>query len=168
MSVSDIDRYLLNDVVVLRPTLANEARLGLLRSVGVAMPAQPLNPTDLGIRVGTDDAVGLPQLGIGGGLNFGGPANTFTRRQGTTFVVSDTLSYQGKNHSLRMGGDYRRYNSQGYTRDSGRLNFRRWPISSQGLPRLHHHHRRPTRGHFSKYGRPVHCQTSYGFRQNRR
>ena len=115
--------FTLNDVAVLRPTLVNELRLGFLRSVGVAMPAQLLNPTDLGIRVGNDDAVGLPQLGIGGGLNFGGPANTFTRRQGTTFVVSDTVSYQGKNHSLRMGGDYRRYNSQGYTRDSGRLNF---------------------------------------------
>lgn len=113
----------LNNVAVLRPTLVNEARFGFLRSVGVAMPAQLLNPTELGMRVGNDDAVGLPQIGVAGGLNLGGPANTFTRRQGTTFVVSDTLSYQGKNHSLRTGGDYRRYNSQGYTRDSGRLNF---------------------------------------------
>ena len=113
----------LNDVSVLHPTLVNEARLGVLRSVGVATPAQLLNPTDLGIRVGSDDAVGLPQISVGGGLNFGGPANTLTGRQGTTFVVSDTISYQRDGHSLRMGGDYRWYNSQGYTRDSGRLNF---------------------------------------------
>ncbi len=115
--------FTLNDVSVLGPTLVNEARLGFLRSVGVAAPAQLLNPTDLGIRVGSDDAVGLPQISVGGGLNFGGPANTLTGRQGTTFVVSDTISYQRDGHSLRMGGDYRWYNSQGYTRDSGRLNF---------------------------------------------
>lgn len=115
--------FTLNDVSVLRPTLVNEARLGFLRSVGVAAPAQLLNPTDLRIRVGSDDAVGLPQISVGGGLNFGGPANTLTGRQGTTLVVSDTISYQRDRHSLRMGGDYRWYNSQGYTRDSGRLNF---------------------------------------------
>jgi hypothetical protein len=113
----------LNDVRVLRPTLVNEARLGFLRSVGFAAPATLLNPTDLGIRVGHDDAVGLPQISVGGGLNLGGPANTLTRRQGTTFAVSDTISYQRDSHSLRIGGEYRWYNSKGFTRDAGRLNF---------------------------------------------
>src|SRR4029077_6647886 len=42
----------LNDVAVLRSTLVNEARFGFLRSVGVAMPAQLLNPTDPGHPVG--------------------------------------------------------------------------------------------------------------------
>ena len=113
----------LNDVSVLRPTLVNEARMAFLRSVGFAAPAQLLNPATFGIRVGNDDTVGLPQISVGGALNLGGPANTLTRRQGTTLVVSDTISYQRDNHSLRMGGDYRWYNSQGYTRDSGRFNF---------------------------------------------
>ena len=87
--------FTLNDVSVLRPTLVNEARLGFLRGVGVATPAQLLNPTDLGMRVGNDDAVGLPQISVGGGLNFGGPAHTLIGRQGTTFVSPTRSAISG-------------------------------------------------------------------------
>ncbi len=53
-----------------------------------------LNPAQLGFAIGIDEPIGLPQINVGGGLNFGGPANFLTSRTGTTFTVSDMLSYQ--------------------------------------------------------------------------
>ena len=38
-------------------------------------PKAQLNPADFGILNGISEPIGLPQINIAGGLNFGGPAN---------------------------------------------------------------------------------------------
>ncbi len=115
--------FTLNEMTVVGTTLVNEARLGFLRALGEGSPAQLVNPSEFGIQVGVAEPIGLPQISVAGGLNFGGPANFLTSRVGTTFVVSDTASYQRSRHSLRFGGEYRWYINESFTKDQGRLNF---------------------------------------------
>ncbi len=115
--------FTLNEMRVMGPALVNEARFGVLNSAGRASPAQLLDPTEFGIHVGVEEPIGLPQISVGGGLNFGGPANFLMGRRGWTFVASDTISYQRPRHSLRLGSEYRWYTNESYTRDPGRFNF---------------------------------------------
>ena len=112
-----------NETRILSPTLVNEARFGFARNNGAAAPATLLNPARLGFAIGVDEPVGLPQIAVGGGLNFGGPANFLTSRIGTTFTVSDTLSHQRREHAVKFGGEYHWYTNDSYTKDAGRFNF---------------------------------------------
>jgi hypothetical protein len=50
-------------------------RLGRSGLDGTIAPAAALNPMNFGIRNGVERPVGLPQMVVAGGLNFGGPAN---------------------------------------------------------------------------------------------
>ncbi len=113
----------LNETRVVSPILVNEARFGFARNLGTGTPAMLLNPTPLGIAIGVDEPIGLPQIAVGGGLNFGGPANFLTSRTGTTFTVSDMMSHQRRRHALRFGGEFHWYTIESYTRDAGRFNF---------------------------------------------
>jgi len=99
--------FTLGESRVIGSTLVNEARLGFARNEGTGTPAMLLNPAQLGIAAGLDEPIGLPQITVGGGLNFGGPANFLTSRTGTTFTVSDMVSHQRRQHTLRFGGEYR-------------------------------------------------------------
>ena len=113
----------LNETRVLSAASVNEARFGFARNLGTGTPAMLLNPAQFGIANGVDEPIGLPQMTVGGGLNFGGPANFLTSRTGTTFTISDMLSHQRRQHTLRVGGEYRWYTNESYTKDAGRFNF---------------------------------------------
>jgi hypothetical protein len=113
----------LNETRVVSPTLVNEARFGFARNAGVGAPAALLNPAQLGIATGVDEPIGLPQISVAGGLNFGGPANFLTSRTGRTLTLSDTVSHQRGRHGLRFGGEYHWYTNESYTKDAGRFNF---------------------------------------------
>jgi hypothetical protein len=78
----------------------NEARFGFNRINITFAPNVTDNPQDFGINNGITTAVVLPQITIQGpALNFGGPSNFPQGRTDTTFVVSDTLSYQRGRHA---------------------------------------------------------------------
>jgi outer membrane receptor protein involved in Fe transport len=104
-------------------SFVNEARFGFASNEGRGTPAVLLNPVDLGFSTGVNEAIGLPQISVGGGLNFGGPANFLTSRTGTTFTVSDAVSHQRARHAIRIGGEYRLYRNDSVTKDAGRFNF---------------------------------------------
>src|SRR4030095_9153992 len=73
---------------------------------------------------GVTEAIGLPQMAIGGsGLNMGGPTGFPQGRSDTTYVVSDTLSYLRGNHSLKFGGELRRFYKHNTARDTGSFTF---------------------------------------------
>ncbi|HMF02960.1 MAG TPA: TonB-dependent receptor, partial [Terriglobia bacterium] len=105
------------------PTLVNELRLGFNRIRGTNTPNAQLNPADFGINNGINQPIGLPQFTIAGGLNFGGPAGMPSGRADTTYVVSDSLSWLRGSHSLKFGGEYRKFLTNGFARDTGRFNF---------------------------------------------
>ena len=66
----------------------------------------------------------LPQITVQGlGLNFGGPSAFPQGRTDTTFVLSDTLSYQRGEHSFKFGGEYRRFHNENFQTNGGTFSF---------------------------------------------
>jgi hypothetical protein len=103
--------------------LLNEARFGRNVLRGGIVPATQVNPTAFGIRNGVEDGIGLPQMIVAGGLNFGGPANYPQGRNDTSYVVGDTLSYTSGRHSVRLGGEYRHFINENFAEGTGTFNF---------------------------------------------
>jgi Carboxypeptidase regulatory-like domain/TonB dependent receptor-like, beta-barrel len=115
--------FTLNETHIFGPALVNEVRFGFNRWLSTLTPAAQLNPADFGILNGINDPIGLPQINIAGGLNFGGPANQPSGRADTTFVVADTLSRLFGRHSLKLGGEFRRFFNNNFRRVTGSFNF---------------------------------------------
>ena len=66
----------------------------------------------------------LPQITVQGvGLNFGGPSGFPQGRTDTTFVLSDTLSCQRGRHSLKFGGEYRRFHNVNFETNGGTFTY---------------------------------------------
>src|SRR6185312_15542345 len=103
--------------------LLNEARLGLTNQNGSTYPATQLNPAELGIANGVDRPLGLPQFVIAGGLTFGGPAIYPQGRNDTLYLLNDTVSYVSGRHSIRLGGEVRRFRNDNFAQGTGQFNF---------------------------------------------
>ena len=116
--------FTLNETHIFGPSLTNEARLGFNRVNITFTPNLQLNPADFGINNGIDADIGLPQISITGfNFNIGGPAGFPQGRADMTVVVSDTLSYLRGNHSLKFGGEGRRFYNNNFTLDTGTFTF---------------------------------------------
>jgi hypothetical protein len=114
--------FTLNETHTFGPGLVNEARLGFTRIFFASEPKTKVNPADFGINNGINAPVGLPQINIAGGLNFGGPIN-FPQGRGDLIVVgSDTLNYLRGNHSFKFGGEFRRYFNNNFRVTPGSFN----------------------------------------------
>lgn len=113
----------LNDSWVLSPNLVNEARLGFNR-IHITFDADSvLNPATYGINSGISGDVGIPQITISGAFTFGG-INGFPQGRGdTTEVASDTLSWVRGDHTIKMGGEYRRAISNNFSYTPGTFTF---------------------------------------------
>ncbi len=98
-------------------------RLGFNRIYFTATAGAELNPASIGINNGVNSPIGLPQINIAGGLNFGGPVQLPQGRGDTTIVFSDTLNYLRGRHSFKLGGEYRLFYNNGFTQDTGAFNF---------------------------------------------
>ena len=105
------------------PGLVNEARFGRSTQDGSTLPTTRLNPADLGIGNGVDQSIGLPQLTVAGGLSFGGPATLPQGRTDALYVVNDTITYAAGRHSMRAGGEYRRFLNDNFAEGTGSFNF---------------------------------------------
>jgi hypothetical protein len=103
--------------------LLNEVRFGRSTLDGTIYPAAELNPATFGIRNGVDEPIGLPQIVVAGGLNFGGPANFPQGRTDVSYELSDTLSYARGAHSLKLGGTYRHFVNENVAQGTGLFNF---------------------------------------------
>jgi carboxypeptidase family protein len=113
-----------NETHTFSPSTVNELRAGFNRINITFSPNAQLNPTDFGISDGITTAMGLPQINIGGlGLNFGGPAGFPQGRTDTTFVLSDTLTHLQGRHSIKFGGEWRRFKNHNFTNDTGTFGY---------------------------------------------
>jgi hypothetical protein len=102
----------------------NEARFGFNRIHITFSPNAKLNPLDFGINNGVTEAIGLPQITVGGGsINMGGPAGFPQGRSDTTYVLSDTLNYLRGKHSFKFGGEARRFYNNNTNKDTGTFTF---------------------------------------------
>ena len=115
--------FALNFTHIFTPDTVNEARFGFNRISFTGLAGASLNPADFGIRNGIDLAIGLPQINIAGGLNFGGPNQIPSERGDTSFVASDTLSQLRGRHSIKIGGEFRRFYNNGLVLDPGTFQF---------------------------------------------
>ena len=116
--------FTLNETHTFGSNLVNEARFGFNRIHITFSPNAKLNPLDFGIRNGVTEAIGLPQISVGGGsVNFGGPAGFPQGRSDTTYVLSDTLNYLRGKHSFKFGGEARRFFNNNTNKDTGTFTF---------------------------------------------
>lgn len=103
--------------------VVNEARFGRTAQDGSTYPAARLNPVAFGIANGVEHGIGLPQMVVAGGLNFGGPAIYPQGRDDVLYVFNDTMAYAAGRHSMRFGGEYRRFLNDNFAEGTGQFNF---------------------------------------------
>lgn len=115
--------FTFNHIHIHGPSLVNELRLGFNRFSSTTTPNAQLNPADFGINNGILEAVGLPQITVAGGLNFGGPSANPSGRGDTMMVLNDSLSYQHGRHFLRFGGEFRQFLNNNSRQGTGSFNF---------------------------------------------
>ena len=113
-----------NETHIFNPNFVNEARLGFNRISIAFNPANLLNPNSVGIGDGLTGNVGLPQITLSDiGLVFGGPSGFPQGRNDTLGVLSDTATLLRGRHSIKFGGEYRRYLSASFAANIGVLTF---------------------------------------------
>jgi carboxypeptidase family protein len=116
--------FTLNETHTFGQTMVNEARFGFNRIFITFTPNQLLNPADFGINNGINEPIGLPQISISGlRFNIAGPAGFPQGRGDTSVVFSDTLAALRGRHSLKIGGEFRRFFNNNFSRNIGTFNF---------------------------------------------
>jgi hypothetical protein len=115
--------YTFNETHIFSTNMVNELRFGFNRFSSVTTPNAQLNPLNLGINHGITEPIGLPQISVAGGLNFGGPSVNPSGRGDTTFIVADSFTYQRGAHSLKAGGEYRQFLNNNFRQGTGSFNF---------------------------------------------
>ncbi len=115
----------LNETHVFNPNFVNEARLGFNRIVISFTPATELNPVDFHIGDGIMTAIGIPQITVNdvGNLNFGGPSGFPQGRSDTFGVFSDAATYLKGKHSIKFGGEFRRFLEASFSQDTGTITY---------------------------------------------
>jgi hypothetical protein len=115
--------FTLNETHIFGPAAVNEIRFGFNRFRSTSTPNAALSPPDFGIRNGRSEPVGIPQINVAGGLNFGGPSQFPAGRGDTTFVVGDTFNYLRGLHSFKLGGEFRQFLNNNFRLGTGSFNF---------------------------------------------
>lgn len=113
-----------NDTHIFSPNFVNEARLGFNRISIVFTPNTELNPAAFHLGAGIDANVGLPQITISDlGLVFGGPSGFPQGRHDTLGVGSDTATLIRGKHTVKLGGEFRRFLEATFAGDTGTLTY---------------------------------------------
>ena len=114
----------INETHIFSPSFVNEARLGFNRISIAFNPANLTSPSSVGINDGLTGNVGLPQTTLSDiGLVFGGPSGFPQGRNDTLGVLSDTATLLRGRHSIKFGGEYRRYLSASFADNIGTLTY---------------------------------------------
>jgi Carboxypeptidase regulatory-like domain/TonB dependent receptor len=114
----------LSETHIFTPSVVNEARFGFNRIAIAFDPATTIDPTSVGLGDGLSGKVGIPQTTLSDiGLVFGGPSGFPQGRFDTTGVVSDTLTLIHGKHTVKTGGEARRYLVAAFAGNIGTLTF---------------------------------------------
>jgi hypothetical protein len=109
---------------IFSPSMVNEARLGFNRINIAFVPANTIDPTSVGLGDGLSGPKGLPQTTLSDiGLVFGGPSGFPQGRADTAGVLSDTVSMLEGKHTIKWGGEFRRYMLASFAGNIGTLTF---------------------------------------------
>lgn len=114
----------LNEVHTFNSKLVTESRIGANRINITFLPNTLIDPSTFGIGDGLTGPVGLPQITLSDiGLNFGGPSGFPQGRADTKGVISNTTTYLLGRHTIKGGGEFRRYLGASFTGDTGTLTY---------------------------------------------
>ena len=105
---------------VFSPTITNEVRVGANR-VHIEFIADAVgkyNPQDFGMNTGSSV---LPNFNVSGVMRFGGIDGFPQGRGDTSMQYSDTLSWIHGRHSLKFGGEIRRFRNNNFNSGTGGL-----------------------------------------------
>ena len=109
---------------IFNPAIVNEARLGFNRISIAFNPANTINPNSVGLGDGLTGNVGIPQTTLSDiGLVFGGPSGFPQGRNDTTGVLSDTVTVIKGKHTIKWGGEFRRYLVASFAGNIGTLTY---------------------------------------------
>jgi hypothetical protein len=124
----------INEVHIFSPSMVNEARIGFNR-IAIAFNENFLGvASSYGINNGVVAPLGLPQISVTDlNLNFGGPSGFPQGRFVTTGVFSDTFNYLIGKHSIKVGGEFRRFEGNNFSETAGTINFTTTPNFIAGL-----------------------------------
>jgi outer membrane receptor protein involved in Fe transport len=112
-----------NESWTLSPTLTNEFRAGGNR-IHIVFAADNMEAAPaFGINSGVTAAIGLPQMTVSGAFTFGGIGGFPQGRGDDVLSFSDTLSWVHGNHIIKIGGEYRRQNSDNFSYTPGTFSF---------------------------------------------
>jgi hypothetical protein len=123
------------DIHIFGPTVVNEFRAGVFKNRNNTVPVMYFTNAEFGIENPYADVVpDLSQITIDGDdvgqeIQFGTEADgvrIFDKQ--TTFTIGNTISFTMGNHSLRVGGEYRRHHLDGDLQEgrNRRHNFDEW------------------------------------------
>jgi hypothetical protein len=114
----------LSETHIFNNSVVNEARLGYNRINIAFVPANTIDPTSVGLGDGLSGPKGLPQTTLSDiGLVFGGPSGFPQGRADTAGVLSDTVSMLEGKHTIKWGGEARRYGLDSFAGNIGTLTF---------------------------------------------
>ena len=123
----------LNETHVFSPRLVNEVRLGFNRISISFNPNVTTDPTSLGVITGNTGVSGIPQINITDvGLNFGGPSGFPQGREDTFGIFSDAATYVVGKHSIKFGGEFRRFLNANFSGDTGSVGFTTFGVNADG------------------------------------
>ncbi len=101
---------------ILLPNLTNEFRAGLNRLSISFQPAFTQDPFTFGI---VSPSALFPNVNVPGAMSFGGINGEPQGRGDTTYEYTDTVGWVRGKHSLRMGGEFRRFDNNNLNRGTG-------------------------------------------------
>jgi len=113
----------INESWVISPTLVNEFRAGANRIHITFMGDNTDSAAAFGINSGVTAPIGLPHITVSGAFTFGGVSGFPQGRGDNVETFSDTLSWVRGNHTIKVGGEYRRQNSDSFSYTPGTFSF---------------------------------------------
>lgn len=107
------------------PSLTNDLRLGVNRIHITFQPNGHFDPGAQGIDLppGVPANVGLPSINVAGAFEIGSPVGDPEGRGDTTVVLADTVSWLRGKHSIKFGGEIRRFYNNNLFAELGQFNY---------------------------------------------
>ena len=113
-----------NETHIFTPNFVNEARVGFNRIAIAFNPNITTSPASINIIDGQQAQAGIPQTTFSDiGLTIGGPSGFPQGRNDTLGVVSDTATLLHGKHTIKFGGEGRRFLDASFAGDTGTLTF---------------------------------------------
>jgi hypothetical protein len=118
----------LNEIHTFSPSFVNEARLGFNRIAIAFIPNFTPSPSTYNIGDGVTTNSGIPQITFTDlGLTIGGPSGFPQGRDDTMGIFSDTATLLRGRHTIKFGGEFRRFLEASFAEDTGTITYASTP-----------------------------------------